>query len=296
MAPLPPPPAEALPPGSLRNGDLAQLACPECRSPLAPAGGPTAPLANLCCEGCRAIWPVADGWARLYRERAVQGTDRLMRRIYDALPGAHAPANRFLLPLLQFRSEGATRAGYLPRLELELLTEGPDGAPARILEVGIGDGLNLDLLRRGLPAGVPVEIWGVDLSRGMLERCRRRVREGGRDDVRLLMADAHALPFPDASFDRVFHVGAAGSYRDPRTALAEMARVARPGSPIVVVDEQLDPARRHGLYLRAAFKLLTFYDPDPRCPVDLLPPGATDVSEESISRFYYCLQFRMHSP
>ncbi len=280
------------PPGGLRDGDVAMLACPTCHGTLAfvrsgVSGG------TLLCRPCAEEWRVDVGMALLYREEEVQGTDRLMRRLYDALPRLHAPANRYLLPLLQFRSEGATRDGYLPRLELEQLAAGPDGAPARILEVGIGDGLNLDRLRARLPAGVPVEIWGVDLSRGMLERCRRRLRGRGGEQVRLLMADAHALPFPDGSFDRVFHVGAAGSYRDPGLALAEMARVARPGTPIVVVDEQLDPAREHNLYLRTTFRMLTFYDPDPRCPTDLLPPGSMDVSEESISRFYYCLRFRM---
>ena len=72
-----------------------------------------------------------------------------------------------------------------------------------------------------------------------------------------------------------------------------MARVARPGTPIVVVDEQLDPARCHGLYHRLVFRALTFYTPDAVCPRADLPAGATDVLEEQVSRFYYCLRFRM---
>jgi phytoene/squalene synthetase len=61
----------------------------------------------------------------------------------------------------------------------------------------------------------------------------------------------------------------------------------------VVVDEQLDRARDHSLLARAAFRLLTFYDRSPHCPVEMLPPGATDVMEEQVSRFYYSLRFRM---
>jgi hypothetical protein len=64
----------------------------------------------------------------------------------------------------------------------------------------------------------------------------------------------------------------------------------------VVVDEQLDPSREHGLYVRAAFRLLTFYDPSPHCPTELLPEGAYDVLEEQVSRFFYCLRFRMPGP
>jgi ubiquinone/menaquinone biosynthesis C-methylase UbiE len=88
-------------------------------------------------------------------------------------------------------------------------------------------------------------------------------------------------------------VGGIGGFGDPGKALAEMARVARPGTPIVVVDEQLDQTRHNSLYHRLGFRMLTFYDRDPKAPTDQLPPGATAVLEEPVSRFYYCLSFRM---
>src|SRR5262249_6901147 len=140
--------------------------------------------------------------------------------------------------------------------------------------------------------GLAVEIWGLDLSLGMMNIGRRRLRREGRSDVRLLMADAHALPFPDASFDRVFHIGGIAGYRDPAAALAEMARVALPGTPIVVVDEQLDRAVPQSLYNRLTFRLVTFYDPDPHCPVEHVPPRAWEVRAEQLSRFFYCMIFR----
>ena len=108
-----------------------------------------------------------------------------------------------------------------------------------------------------------------------------------------LLADAHALPFRDHVFDRVLHVGGINGFDRPEVALQEMARVARPGTPIVVVDESLDPARDNNLYHRAMFELATFYEPDPRAPVDLLPHGAEVVQNVHISRFLYCLTFRM---
>src|SRR5438876_6035125 len=107
----------------------------------------------------------------------------------------------------------------------------------------------------------------------------------------LVLADGHALPFPDASFDRVYNVGGIGTYHDPHRALAEMARVARPGTPIVVVDEQLDPHREHSLYHRAMFRALTLYDPAPSSPRCYLPDGVVNVVDEQASRFYYCLTF-----
>ena len=65
-------------------------------------------------------------------------------------------------------------------------------------------------------------------------------------------------------------------------ALAELARVAKPGTPVVVSDEQLQ-AGITDPYRRAMFALVTFYDDDPRSPVDLVPPGAVDVRDDRSS-------------
>jgi ubiquinone/menaquinone biosynthesis C-methylase UbiE len=257
-------------------------------------GGALAPgdVRALRCHGCHATWPVEGGIPHLYREEEVVGIDRFMRSLYDTFPSWHDPLTAALAPLLQATTERRGRERYMRRLELGSIAPQP-GEPIRILDVGVGSGANLPYLRQGLPRGVPVEIWGIDLSRGMLAICQRRVRDGSAPEVRLLLADAHALPFPDGMFDRVVNVGGIGGFRDPARALREMARVARPGTPIVVVDEQLDPERRHGLVHRGAFRAITFYDQNPHCPREHLPPGATQIHEEQISRYYYCLTFSM---
>ncbi|MCC6551668.1 MAG: class I SAM-dependent methyltransferase [Polyangiaceae bacterium] len=281
----------------LRLSDVRRLSCPSCRAPLTFHGDSDASgrLARgaLSCEGACPRWIVEDGLARLYREELVRGKDRLLRHIYDNLPWAHDPFVRTSFPLFQVGTEEEFRDAYMPRLELGALRPREDGEPVRILEIAMGCGANLPLVRRDLPAALPVEIWGCDLSLGMLGVLRRRLRREGDDEVRVLACDAHALPFPDGAFDRVFHVGAMNSYRDPRTALAEMARVAAPGTPIVVVDEQLDPTKDHGLFHRAMFRLVTFYDPDPRCPIEHLPAGAEAVTQDQLGVFFYCLTFRM---
>lgn len=252
------------------------LVCPDCRGRLG---------ADLRCAGCGRAWGYRAGFPALVDDARVTGSDRFMRRIYDGLPALHDPLTKHLLPRLQRdASEEAMREAYLARLALH-------DRPARILEVGVGTGANLPRLAA---AARGAEIVGVDLSVGMIRHARRRARRLGLE-VSLLLADAHHLPFEDASFDRVFHVGALGSFRDPALALAEFARVAVPGSPIVVVDEELDPTRTHRRRDRLAFRLLTFYDTDPGCPIDKLPPGAEVVEHVAISRFYYCLVFRVPS-
>lgn len=280
----------------LTIGALAELRCAGCAGTLDRARGvrhqgERIMQGNLRCKRCGRLWSVRDGIARLADDAAVEGTDRLMRHIYDRFAPLHDPAVRYLLPALQLGgSESLLRSGYIRRLELDAL---PKERPAKVLEVGVGGGGNLPWVREAA-SDVPLDYWGVDLSEGMLRCCVRRAQKEHRDLApKLLIADAHALPFADASFDRVFHVGAIGGYRSPGRALSEMARVARPGTPIVVVDEQMDAERRATLYHRLTFRAITFYDDAPAAPIAQLPPGAEDVLQEQVSRFYYSLRFRM---
>ena len=276
--------------------DAGTLACPACRGPLRFAGtlaGDRLVEGVLRCMRCARGWPVRDGLPRLVDEARIQRADRFMRVLYDWLAPLHDPITRALFPPLQGTSERAAREGYMRRLDLGGLGAADGGDRRRILEVGVGAGANLSLLDRDLPPDLDVELWGLDLSLGMLERCRRRLAAHPGRPMRLAIADAHALPFPDAWFDRVFHVGGIGGYGDPRRGLAEMARVARPGTPIVVVDEQLAPDYRHSPFHRVVFRALTFYTTAPTSPIAHLPPGATDVVSEQVSRYYYCLTFRM---
>ncbi|RSD20896.1 class I SAM-dependent methyltransferase [Amycolatopsis eburnea] len=96
-----------------------------------------------------------------------------------------------------------------------------------VLEVAVGTGLNLPRY----PAGVTLT--GLDLSEGMLEVAR--TREPARP-VTLRQGDAQALPFEDASFDTVVCTFGLCAIPDPATAVAEMARVLRPGGRLILAD------------------------------------------------------------
>ncbi len=284
---------------SVERSELELLRCPAEAARGLCGGALRDEASELACEACGERWPVRDGVPRLYRESLVRGNDKLLRFFYDRFAELHDPAVKWLIPLFQTEgSERALREAYLRRLDLQSLGSRPDGRRVRILEVGAGTGANIEMVRDALPRGLAVEYWAMDLSEGMLTSLRARLTRhpeavpgGGR--VRLVMADAHALPYADGSFDRVFHTGGIGGYRDPARALAGMARVAVQGTPIVVVDEQLDPSRSHTLYHRAMFSAVTLYDRDTRSHVEQVPAGAVDVIDEQASRFFYCLSFKM---
>ena len=48
------------------------------------------------------------------------------------------------------------------------------------------------------------------------------------------------MPFRDREFDAVLSNGGFNHFNDPEAALREMARVAKPGAPVVVADEMPD--------------------------------------------------------
>ena len=102
-------------------------------------------------------------------------------------------------------------------------------ATGEVLEVAIGTGLNLPLY----PADVRLS--GIDLSAAMLEIARTRAR-GLRRTVDLREADAHALPFPDASFDTVLATFSLCAIPDHAQAAREMHRVLRPGGLLILAD------------------------------------------------------------
>jgi SAM-dependent methyltransferase len=287
----------------LKVEDVARLRCPTCRAALRFRGAARDGRlldGELVCAGCAASFEVRRGIAKLYVESEVKGPDRLLRHVYDGLPRVHDPLVRFAFPFAVGETEDESRARYLRALRLDELAaerarEG-DAGPIRILEVGSGTGSNVPRVRDRIAVDVPVEFWAIDLSLGMLRLFAERMVFTGDTETRFFAADAHALPFEDASFDRVFHVGAVNGYRNPRGALAEMARVARPGTPIVVVDERLDPEGGTNFLQRLFFRWMTIYDPDPHAPVEALPEQARDVDVEQLGHFFYCLTFSMPAP
>lgn len=92
-----------------------------------------------------------------------------------------------------------------------------------VLEVGVG--LGTDFVRFVRAGAVAT---GIDLTEAAVDAVRRRLELEGLD-ARLLVADAEALPFDDASFDLVYSYGVLHHTPDTQQALREIRRVLRPG-------------------------------------------------------------------
>ena len=116
-------------------------------------------------------------------------------------------------------------AGRLQALQRMAIAPGD-----RVLEVGVGTGINLMLYPRDC------KVTGVDLSDSMLEKAHERVAKNGLRDVRLLQMDASALTFPDETFDIVYAPYLVSVVPDPVTVALEMRRVCRPGGRVIILN------------------------------------------------------------
>jgi demethylmenaquinone methyltransferase / 2-methoxy-6-polyprenyl-1,4-benzoquinol methylase len=103
----------------------------------------------------------------------------------------------------------------------------------RILDLAAGSGdLAAALARRVRPSG---QVWLTDLNRRMLERGRNRLLDDGTL-APAVQCDAERLPFPAAYFDCVTVGFGLRNMTRKDAALAEAARVLKPGGRLVVLE------------------------------------------------------------
>jgi demethylmenaquinone methyltransferase/2-methoxy-6-polyprenyl-1,4-benzoquinol methylase len=108
------------------------------------------------------------------------------------------------------------------RTLLRLPTQG------RVLEAGGGTGrVSSDLVP--LVGKLVIN----DLSRPMLNQARRKA------SLQPVQSTVEQLPFPNASFDRVFAVDALHHFSDHRAAIGELLRVLRPGGRMVIEEPDI---------------------------------------------------------
>jgi ubiquinone/menaquinone biosynthesis C-methylase UbiE len=80
------------------------------------------------------------------------------------------------------------------------------------------------------------EVVALDLTEAMLAQGRKLARDRGIANVTFQRGDVERMPFADASFDLVTSRYSAHHYPHPLVALAEFARVLKPGGTFLLVD------------------------------------------------------------
>jgi SAM-dependent methyltransferase len=211
-------------PSSAWTSDPGPLRSPCCRGALHLTDS------GFDCQGCGASLPIRNG-VLIVRDTPT-GDNKIAADFYNS---ELWPKVRFWERAFWVLNGGERRARDV------VLRRLPKRPGLRLLDVAIGDGVYTSWLPEDW------SIVGIDVSTTQLAACQRR--NCGRD-LRLVLGEAEDLPFRDREFDAVLSNGGFNHFNDPEAALREMARVARPGAPVVVADESpdfLDFGHRLGL-------------------------------------------------
>lgn len=106
--------------------------------------------------------------------------------------------------------------------------------PTRLLDVATGTGDFAIQLHRSLQ---PQHITGIDLSQGMLDEAKRKVKEKGLEkDISFEQGDCMALPMQDEAFDAVTVAFGVRNFEHLLQGYREMARVLKPGGMLCVLE------------------------------------------------------------
>jgi len=261
----------------MRRETLALLCDPVHGEPLEFVAHPRPALRSI---AGGSEYPMVHGIPIFAAQAAVVGANAHYQKLYDRIALVYDLANSFSF-CLRSGGEKQYRADILRELEVR------DGD--RVIEISCGTGRNLLFLNRSYSR---LELYGLDLSLGMLRVCQRACRREGAE-IRLFQGLAEALPFRDHTFDVVFHVGGINFFTDPARAMQEMIRIAKPGTKVVVVDETERKVR--STYERVPFVRRWFQDRrEPvEIPIHAVPKMVEDVRVQELDGGnMYCLTFR----
>ncbi len=194
-------------------------------------------------EGANAWYalPSGDGGDRaaagLARDLAARLPDDDAVLAADARQAARVLAERARAASETFRRQGADwdemRALDLPAAAVErrLLDLLPAEGLGRLLDIGTGTGRLLEVLAPRVAAGL-----GIDASKAMLALARTRLAGEGLGHCTVRQGDMYRMPLADASFDLVTMHMVLHYAEDPAGAIAEAARVLRPGGRLIIVE------------------------------------------------------------
>ncbi|HWC39063.1 MAG TPA: class I SAM-dependent methyltransferase [Acidimicrobiales bacterium] len=160
--------------------------------------------------------------------------NRFARELFDGLPTRYDA----LAELLSFGQNGRWRAAMVDRIADGSGEMGAVGSDDTVLDVATGTaGVALMLEER-----TGARVVGLDLTEAMLRQGRQNVARRGRAErIALLLGQGERLPFPDASFAGLTFTYLLRYVADPAAALAELARVVRPGGVVASLEFHVPP-------------------------------------------------------
>lgn len=105
--------------------------------------------------------------------------------------------------------------------------------PKKIIDLATGTG---DFAIAALKLN-PDKVVGVDISSGMLEEGRKKIKSKGKENIiSMVLGDSEDLPFPDNEFDALTVGFGVRNYENLEKGLSDMLRVIKPGGTAVILE------------------------------------------------------------
>jgi ubiquinone/menaquinone biosynthesis C-methylase UbiE len=219
---------------------------PTVAPPVPPATSPPFPTATAALIDAERGRAELRRWLR--RLGRVFDLDAVRRDALDAQAVAHYYAQNHAAYRRWHSSEGAVHmalnahgrfdaAGFAaPLMRIETRWAARRAPPRDVLELAFGQGYNLAYL---VPRHEGTRFQGIDLTPAHVALARQRLAGWPAERVQLMQGDFHHLPQADASIDAALCIESMCHALDLPRALAEAARVLRPGGELTLFDGYL---------------------------------------------------------
>jgi len=181
----------------------------------------------LYCTGCSQIYPIAGGIPDFIREELAQSADPVLRRMRFIDRMARIYESKLWYPIV-LKIYGGFRSLSFPELIIKV-TEKVQPVSGCVLDVACGPGTYGRRI-----ASSSKEVFGIDISKGMLMQGSAYVVRDRIPDMHFARARVEALPFEDGFFDAVLCGGSLHLFADTLIALREIGRVMKPGAILSV--------------------------------------------------------------
>jgi len=201
--------------------DAGIYACPMCKRGLRQEEG------ALRCPACSRAYPVKDAIPEFISEELSRSTDPVLRRMRFIDRMARIYETRLWYPVV-LKVYGGLHS-LSPAQLIRSVNQKVDRSQGRVLDVACGPGT----FGRRI-ASPSREVFGIDISRGMLRQGAAYAAKEDNPHVHFARARVEALPFEDGTFDAALCCGSLHLFADTVTALREIARVMKPAAVLSV--------------------------------------------------------------
>ena len=201
--------------------ELGIYACPVCKRLLCQEEG------ALRCPTCSQAYAIKEGIPDFILEELSRSADPVLRRMTTIDRMARIYETRLWYPIV-LNVYGGFHSASLAQL-IETVSQKVQTTEGRVLDVACGPGTYGRRI-----ASPSKEVFGIDVSMGMLRQGAVYTAKEGIPNVHFARARVEALPFEDGVFDAALCCGSLHLFADTVIALREMARVMKPAATLSV--------------------------------------------------------------